>query len=103
MTEKTVALSLLAIVAIIGSVGLVLMMSQQTTGNLAKSQRLGAGGVGPSGLIYRTPEEACRAFDCQDAIPMPTGRIDTFHQTVECTCATYPQARGWMTLVLTYG
>jgi hypothetical protein len=91
----------LGLIAVIGIGGLVVLFTEQgVTGNLAGLQRLGT-----SGVIERSPYEACRAarVGCQDGlVPLWTGNIDP-NGLIECQCRSYPHQTSWVDTKLAYG
>lgn len=92
----------LGFVAVIAIAGLVLLFTQtNVTGNVSALQRLGT-----SGIIERTPYEACRAVHtgAEDGIvPVWTGAIDPRNDLIQCASPTNPNLVYWAELKLKYG
>jgi hypothetical protein len=81
---KLVSLGFVAVIAI---AGLVLMLTQTSvTGNLAGMQKLGT-----SGVIERTPYEACRGVRIQGQQFIWNGFYDPWNQLVECVDPLDPE------------
>ncbi|MEM4247633.1 MAG: hypothetical protein QXR48_00880 [Candidatus Woesearchaeota archaeon] len=96
---KLVSLGFVAVIAI---AGLVLLFTQTSvTGDLAGMQKLGT-----SGVIERTPYEACRSVRIQGQQFVWSGFIDPWNQLAECVDPldpTNPNRVFYAELKLAYG